>query len=92
MPTYEYRCKKCGKTFEEFQSITAKPLKKCRYCPGRVERVIGTGGGFILKGSGFYSTDYPKAGYKEEKAKEKAGSCPAGKEGTCRSCTGTDKK
>lgn len=58
MPTYEYRCKKCGYQFEKFQQITAEPLKKCPECGGAVERLISGGAGIIFKGSGFYETDY----------------------------------
>jgi putative FmdB family regulatory protein len=57
MPTYEYQCKKCGYTFEKFQSITAKPLQHCPKCNGEVFRLISKNGSFILKGSGYYSTD-----------------------------------
>ena len=57
MPTYEYQCKKCGYTFEKFQSITAKPLEHCPKCNGEVFRLISKNGSFILKGSGYYSTD-----------------------------------
>jgi len=62
MPTYEYECKKCGKRFERYQPITAKPLKKCPDCGGRVRRIISAGGGIIFKGSGFYETDYKRKG------------------------------
>jgi putative FmdB family regulatory protein len=57
MPTYEYKCRKCGHTFEAFQSITADPLSKCPKCKSPVRRVINGGMGVIFKGSGFYSTD-----------------------------------
>ena len=30
MPTYEYKCKRCGNVFEKFQSITAKPIKNAK--------------------------------------------------------------
>jgi putative FmdB family regulatory protein len=60
MPTYEYKCKKCGYTFEKFQSITAKPLQHCPKCNGEVFRLISKNGSFILKGSGYYSTDNRK--------------------------------
>jgi len=92
MPTYEYRCLKCNKTFDEFQSIKAKPLKNCKYCSGKVERVIGMGGGFILKGSGFYSTDYRKPDYKEKEKKDKpAPPCSASKSKSCKDCPMTEK-
>lgn len=60
MPTYEYQCKKCNYVFEKFQSITAPPLKNCPKCDGEVVRLISKNGNFILKGSGYYSTDNRK--------------------------------
>jgi putative FmdB family regulatory protein len=60
MPTYEYECSKCKYIFEEFQNITDKPLKHCPRCKGNLRRIISGGAGFILKGSGFYATDYKK--------------------------------
>jgi putative FmdB family regulatory protein len=66
MPTYEYKCKACKHEFEKFQSITSNPARKCPSC-GKlgVERLIGTGAGIIFKGSGFYETDYKRAGSKK---------------------------
>ncbi len=62
MPTYEYRCKHCGHTFEEFQRITADPLKVCPACEQNgLERLIGAGAGIIFKGQGFYTTDYRRS-------------------------------
>jgi putative FmdB family regulatory protein len=60
MPTYEYKCCKCGHQFEKFQSITAAPIKTCPTCRGRVKKLLSTGGGIIFKGGGFYETDYKK--------------------------------
>lgn len=66
MPTYEYRCSECGHEFEEFQSITSKPLRKCPACgKNKVDRLIGSGAGLIFKGSGFYQTDYRSEGYQK---------------------------
>lgn len=66
MPTYAYLCKHCGHQFEAFQSITANALKKCPECnKASLKRLIGTGAGFIFKGSGFYCTDYRSDGYKK---------------------------
>jgi len=67
MPTYEYKCKKCGNIFEKFQSITEDPIKKCKNCDGEVYRLISKNGNFILKGSGYYSTDNRSSNYKPEK-------------------------
>lgn len=66
MPTYDYACNACGHTFELFQSITAKPIKKCPSCKkSSAKRLIGTGASIIFKGSGFYQTDYRSEGYKK---------------------------
>ncbi|NQT90717.1 MAG: zinc ribbon domain-containing protein [Candidatus Omnitrophica bacterium] len=87
MPTYEYECKKCKKTFEVFQPMKDKPLKKCKYCKGPVIRLIGTGGGFIFKGNGFHATDYRSSDYNAKKNKDKAPpSCPAQDGGSCKDC------
>ena len=62
MPTYEYECTACEHSFEAYQSITAKPMRKCPACGQRkVIRLIGAGGGVIFKGSGFYITDNRKS-------------------------------
>ena len=61
MPTYEYQCRECGHSFDEYQPITADPLVVCPNCGKHaLKRVMGTGGGLIFKGSGFYQTDYKK--------------------------------
>lgn len=76
MPTYEYRCKKCGHRFERFEAMSAKPVKTCPRChKPKVERLIGTGSGLLFKGSGFYITDYRSRQYKD-KAKTEGGSPP----------------
>lgn len=89
MPTYEYRCAKCNRTFEEFQSMADKPLKKCQFdgCDGTVSRVISPGAGFLFKGSGFYETDYRSESYKKTAAAEKEKAKPKSDKKT-----GSDKK
>jgi len=57
VPTYEYRCKKCGK-FQVTQGIKEKALTKCPTCGKPVKRLIGQNVNVILKGAGFYSTDH----------------------------------
>jgi putative FmdB family regulatory protein len=91
MPTYEYKCLKCGKLFEEFQPITSKPLKKCKYCSGKVQRLISPGAGFIFKGNGFYATDYRKADYKKQQESERPKACTAEKTSSCKGCPKADK-
>ena len=71
MPTYEYECTDCGHEFETFQSITAKPIRKCPECGKRkVERLISGGAGLLFKGSGFYITDYRSDSYKAAEKKD----------------------
>src|SRR5271168_643639 len=84
MPTYDYECDACQHKFEEFQSMTEKPLKKCPECKKpKLRRLLGTGSAIIFKGSGFYQTDYRSESYKsgakadEQKSTEKcATDCP----------------
>jgi putative FmdB family regulatory protein len=65
MPTYGYACENCGHEFDEFQSITSEPLRKCPVCKKmRLKRLIGAGSAIIFKGSGFYATDYRSDNYK----------------------------
>lgn len=79
MPTYDYICEKCGHEFEQLQSITSNPLRKCPKCgKNNLKRLIGAGAGIIFKGSGFYQTDYRTEGYKKAEKSEK--SVPAPKE------------
>jgi putative FmdB family regulatory protein len=59
MPIYEYECKKCGKVFEELQGFDDPPLKKCRECKGKLEKLISLSS-FQLTGTGWYATDYAK--------------------------------
>jgi putative FmdB family regulatory protein len=78
MPTYEYECAGCGQRLEEFQSITAKPLKKCPACgKNKLQRLLGTGATLIFKGSGFYQTDYRSESYQKAAKAEKDSSSPA---------------
>jgi putative FmdB family regulatory protein len=67
MPTYEYECQKCGHRFEDFASMTAKPLTHCPKCRGKVKRLIGAGAAPLFKGSGFYQTDYRSSSYQAKK-------------------------
>lgn len=75
MPTYEYACLACDHRFEEFQSMTAKPIRKCPQCGKlKVKRLISAGAGVIFKGSGFYETDYRSKSYSDDAKKDTAAS------------------
>ena len=71
MPIYEYECEKCNNTFEAMQSVSAKPLKICNKssCKGKVHRLVSASG-FIFKGSGWFTSEYPsdarKKGWESE--------------------------
>ena len=83
MPTYEYQCRNCDHLFEEFQSIVAKPLKKCPECKKmKLQRLIGGGAGLIFKGSGFYITDYRSDNYKAAAKKDSNSSSSGEKKGS----------
>ncbi|NTU68417.1 MAG: zinc ribbon domain-containing protein [Chlorobiaceae bacterium] len=78
MPTYHYRCSSCGCETEVFQRMTDDALTTCTGCGKETfERVISAEGGFVLKGSGFYGTDY--CGSKSSaKGSESGGGCSTG--------------
>jgi putative FmdB family regulatory protein len=60
MPIYEYCCEKCGKEFEAWQRMSDDPIEKCSMCGGRARKLISQST-FVLKGSGWYVTDYGKS-------------------------------
>ncbi len=68
MPTYSYRCTKCSHTYEKFQKISDESRPRCPECRSKGEREISGGAGIHFKGSGFYITDYGKAGASDKSA------------------------
>jgi len=80
MPTYDYECPKCGHEFEAYQPITDDALTKCpqKGCRGKVQRLIGGGGGLLFKGSGFYITDYRSDNYKKAAKADSSSSSSGG--------------
>ncbi|MBM3863537.1 MAG: zinc ribbon domain-containing protein [Verrucomicrobia bacterium] len=76
MPTYDYECRTCGNRFEVFQSMKDPKLTDCpaEGCDGEVTRLLGTGGGILFKGSGFYQTDYRSSAYQAAAKAESGGS------------------
>ena len=71
MPTYEYECIHCGYRFERFHGMSEKVEILCPLCGKKARRCITSVGGFILKGSGFYQTDYKNKKEKKRTEEEK---------------------
>jgi len=71
VPTYEYECDACHRVFEVRQRITEDPLKTCDACGGAVRRLLSAAP-FILKGEGWYVTDYPSESRKKARDSEKS--------------------
>ena len=71
MPTYDYRCDRCERTFEVRQRISEAALTTCDRCGGPIHRLLAAAP-FILKGGGWYVTDYPSAGRKKGLESEKS--------------------
>jgi putative FmdB family regulatory protein len=79
MPTYEYECPKCPRVFEVRQRITEPALETCDRCGGPIHRLLSAAP-FILKGEGWYVTDYPSDARKKATSTESAGKEATSKE------------
>lgn len=78
MPLYEFECQKCHHRFEKIQSVSA-PDPQCEKCGGTVERLLHAPA-VQFRGSGWYVTDYARAGNKgksDSTGSEKSDSSPA---------------
>ncbi|MAH81613.1 MAG: FmdB family transcriptional regulator [Rickettsiales bacterium] len=71
MPTYDYKCKKCGFEFEQFQSIKDDALTDCIKCDGTVQRLISKNVNIQFVGSGFYVNDKNKSKSESKNTKTK---------------------
>jgi putative FmdB family regulatory protein len=76
VPTYDYRCDRCERTFEVRQRISEAPLTTCDRCGGTIHRLLAAAP-FILKGGGWYVTDYPSEGRKKGMEAEKSAASPS---------------
>jgi putative FmdB family regulatory protein len=61
MPLYEYQCQACGHRFEKIQKFSDAPLTSCPACGGVVDKLLSSPA-IQFKGSGWYITDYARAG------------------------------
>ena len=62
MPTYEYKCKSCGHTFDIVQAFSDDALTECPSCGEQALKKVFGNVGITFKGSGFYKTDSRSAG------------------------------
>jgi putative FmdB family regulatory protein len=97
VPIYEYQCRKCRERLERIQGISDPPLRKCPSCGGGLDRLMSPGA-FVLKGSGWYKTDYAgkgNGGGREDSRRGKDGkeapSCPASAKDASPACAGCPK-
>lgn len=80
MPIYEYKCTKCNEEFEVMQKISDDLLTECSSCGGELKKLI-TSTSFVLKGGGWYVTDYPSSDRKKAMDSKKAASSGKDKKG-----------
>ncbi len=60
MPIYEYHCKNCNNTFEEWLKVSdAEKSQPCPQCSQQADRFVSQTS-FVLKGGGWYVTEYGK--------------------------------
>jgi len=57
MPTYEYKCTRCGEVTSEFKPMSAPRRQRCPVCRCKVDLLITGGLGIVFKGEGFYVND-----------------------------------
>jgi putative FmdB family regulatory protein len=73
MPTYEYKCP-AGHVFEKYYpTMNDNRRVRCPTCGKAAERQISGGAGLVFRGSGFYATDYKRAGETKEGDQKKEG-------------------
>jgi putative FmdB family regulatory protein len=61
MPLYEYQCDACAHRFEVIQKFSDPPIETCPKCGGGVRKLLSSPA-IQFKGSGWYITDYARAG------------------------------
>ena len=64
MPLYEYQCEACAHRFEVIQKFSDAPIGVCPKCNGVVKKLLSSPA-IQFKGSGWYITDYARAGKSE---------------------------
>jgi putative FmdB family regulatory protein len=90
VPTYEYQCDKCHRVFEVRQRISEPALTTCDTCGGAVRRLLAATP-FILKGGGWYVTDYPSESRKKAMNAEKSSTASSDKSDKAHKADKSDK-
>src|SRR5262249_53586211 len=92
MPTYDYRCAKCGEDLEVYQTFSEAPLTRHKGCGGKLSKVLSPAG-IVLKGSGFYKTDNRSSGKRSSDGNGKdSGSSKNGDSSTTSDSKSSDSK
>lgn len=74
MPIYEYQCPKCGKVFEEWGKASESHREEpCPVCGTPSPRIMSRTS-FVLKGDGWYVSDY---GYRKGISEDSGGKADA---------------
>ena len=61
MPLYEFRCESCGHEMETIVAFSDPLPTTCETCGGALKKLLAAPA-VQFKGSGFYQTDYVRAG------------------------------
>jgi len=85
MPIHEYQCRKCETVVERIEGVHDRPMRKCPSCGGKVDQMISPSA-FVLKGSGWYATDYGTRNHDNGNGKGKGKGEPKEKEPAAASC------
>jgi putative FmdB family regulatory protein len=67
MPIYEYACVSCDHHLEALQKMSEDPLVFCPECGEESLRKKVSAAAFVLKGSGWYETDFKNSGKEKPK-------------------------
>ena len=79
MPIYEYACVSCDHHLEALKKMSEDPLVFCTECGEESLRKKVSAAAFVLKGSGWYETDFKNSGKEKPKDTKDSGEQPASK-------------
>lgn len=77
VPTYEYRCESCRKSYDLHEGFSAATTHTCQRCKKGIAKRVLHAPRVVFKGSGFYATDSRKGGSTEPDSAPKTTSLPA---------------